>query len=37
MIVRTYPKLKLTLEDGQVINVSDQYPEIQPYYYKFRD
>ncbi len=35
-IIRTYPNLKLTLENGEVINVSDQYPEIQPYYYKFR-
>ena len=36
-IIRTYPNLKLTLEDGTVINVKDQYPEIKPYYYNFRD
>jgi len=35
-ILRTYPNLRLTLEDGAVIQVKDQYPEIQPYYYKFR-
>jgi len=34
-LIKTYPNLRLTLEDGTVINVSDQYPEIQPYYYKF--
>ena len=36
-ILRTYPNIRLTLEDGQVIYVRDQYPEIQPYYYDFRD
>lgn len=36
-ILITYPNLKLTLEDGHVINVKDQYPEIKPYYYNFRD
>lgn len=36
-ILRTYPNLRLTLENGQVIYVKDQYPEIQPYYYKFRN
>lgn len=35
-LIRTYPNLRLTLEDGTVINVSNQYPEIQPYYYKFK-
>lgn len=36
-ILITYPNLKLTLEDGTVINVKEQYPEIKPYYYNFRD
>ena len=36
-ILRTYPNLRLTLEDGQVIHVKEKYPEIQPYYYKFRN
>lgn len=36
-ILRTYPNLRLTLEDGTVMYVKDQYPEIQPYYYKFRN
>lgn len=36
-ILRTYPNIRLTLEDGQVIYIRDQYPEIQPYYYKFRN
>lgn len=36
-VLRTYPNLRLTLEDGTVIYVKDYYPEIQPYYYKFRD
>ena len=36
-ILRTYPNIRLTLQDGTVIRVQEQYPEIQPYYYKFRD
>lgn len=36
-ILRTYPNLKLTFEDGNVINIKDHYPEIKPYYYNFRD
>lgn len=36
-ILITYPNLKLTLEDGTVINVQDKYPEIKTYYYNFRD
>lgn len=36
-MIRTYPNLRLTLEDGTVIHVKNEYPEIQPYYYKFRD
>lgn len=36
-ILRTYPNLRLTLEDGTVIYVTDYYPEIQPYYYNFRN
>lgn len=36
-ILITYPNLKLTLEDGTVINVKNEYPEIKPYYYNFRD
>lgn len=36
-VLRTYPNLRLTIQDGTVIHVKDQYPEIQPYYYKFRD
>ena len=36
-ILITYPNLKLTLENGTVINVKDEYPEIKPYYYNFRD
>lgn len=36
-MIRTYPNLRLTLEDGKVIHVKEHYPEIQPYYYKFRN
>lgn len=36
-IIRTYPNLRLSLEDGTVIYVKDYFPEIQPYYYKFRN
>lgn len=36
-ILKTYPNLKLTLEDGTVMNVKEQYPEIQTYYYKFKN
>ena len=36
-ILRTYPNIRLTLEDGTVVKVQEYYPEIQPYYYKFRD
>lgn len=36
-ILRTYPNIRLTLEDGTAIYVREQYPEIQSYYYKFRD
>ena len=35
-ILRTYPNIRLTLEDGAVIKVENLYPEIQSYYYKFR-
>ena len=35
-ILRTYPNLRITLEDGTVMRVEDLYPEIQTYYYKFR-
>ena len=35
-LVRTYPNLRLTLEDNTVINIRERYPEIQPYYYNFR-
>lgn len=35
-ILRTYPNIRLTLEDGTVVKVQEYYPEIQPYYYKFR-
>jgi len=36
-ILRTYPNLRLTLEDGSVIRVKEYYLEIQTYYYKFRN
>ena len=36
-IIRTYPNIRLTLEDGTTIYVKEQYPEIKPYYYNFRD
>lgn len=36
-ILRTYPNIRLALEDGTAIYVREQYPEIQSYYYKFRD
>ncbi len=35
-IIRVYPNLRLTLEDGQVIYVRDQYPDLPTYYYNFR-
>lgn len=31
----TYPNLTITLEDGTLKRVSDYYPEIKIYYYKF--
>lgn len=34
-VVRTYPNLKLTLEDNNNVLVNEFYKEIQPYYYKF--
>lgn len=36
-VLMTYPNLRLTLEDGTVIYLKDYYPEIQPYYYNFRN
>ena len=35
-ILRTYPNIRLTLDNGKSIYVREQYPEIQAYYYKFR-
>lgn len=35
-ILRAYPNIRLTLQDGTIIYLRNQYPEIQPYYYKFR-
>ncbi len=34
-IIKIYPNLKLTLEDGSNVMVKDYYKEVQPYYYKF--
>lgn len=36
-MIKTYPNLKLNLEDGTTINVKDLTPEIKPYYYKFKE
>ena len=35
-IIKTYPNLRLTMEDGSVVYVQDYYRHVQPYYYKFK-
>lgn len=35
-VLRTYPNIRLTLKNGEIVKVQDYYPEIQPYYYQFR-
>lgn len=37
VILRAYPNIRITLEDGTAIYVREQYPEIQAHYYKFRN
>ena len=34
-MLRTYPNLTITLEDGSMDKVSKYYPEIKTYYYNF--
>lgn len=36
-MIRTYPNLTLTLEDGETIYIKNLTPEIKPYYYKFKE
>lgn len=36
-MIRTYPNLTLTLEDGKTIYIKNLTPEIKPYYYKFKE
>ena len=36
-MIRTYPNLTLTLEDGKNIYIKNLTPEIKPYYYKFKE
>lgn len=36
-MVKTYPNLKLNLENGETIYIKDLTPEVQPYYYKFKE
>lgn len=36
-IIRTYPNLKLQLEDGTNVLLRNYYKEIIPYYYKFKN
>lgn len=36
-MIRTYPNLTLTLEDGKTIYIKNLTPEIRPYYYKFKE
>ena len=36
-MIRTYPNLTLTLEDGKTIYIKNITPEIKPYYYKFKE
>lgn len=36
LIIKTYPNLRLTLEDNTTVYVQDYYKNIQPYYYKFK-
>ena len=35
-IIKTYPNLRLSMENGSVIYVQDYYKYVQPYYYKFK-
>lgn len=34
-MIKTYPKLKITLENGDIAYVKDYFKDIKPYYYKF--
>lgn len=36
-MVRTFPNLRIMLEDGTLIYTRDLYPDIQPYYFKVFD
>jgi len=34
-MIKTYPKLKITLENSEIVYVQEFFKNIQPYYYKF--
>ena len=36
-MILTFPNVTIKLRDGSIVWVKDLYPDIQPYYYKFKD
>lgn len=34
-MIKTYPKLKITLKNNEIVYVKDFFKDIEPYYYKF--
>lgn len=37
IMIKIYPNLRITLEDGSMVYVQDYYKEIKPYYLKLKD